>query len=456
MRLTADETRTYLRFAELTLPRHTSYPTVPHWRGDWTARDLREQLATMAAGPVGLYVHVPFCRQLCAYCGCTREIVPDAVRAAHDPAEDFLAGLESEARALARELGKRVLAEVHLGGGTPTFLTPAQMARAFAAFAAPFALDRDVEMACEVDPRVTTVEHLRTLRGLGFRRLSVGVQDFAPEVQAAIGRRQSVEEVRRVVDAARELGFASVNFDLIYGLPHQTEASLAATLATVIALAPDRVAFFRLAVLPDLFRWQRQLRPADLPTGLASLRLMELARETFGGAGYAFVGLDHFARPHDALAQAAARGALKRDFQGMSVARSLPTLALGPSGISQSDRFFSQGDKTTKAWRAAVEADGLSARRGLVLSADDVRRRDVLQALYANGTVDLGDGFAGERAALATLAQDGLVELEGDRVTLTPRLGRLLVRVVASVFDRYLPADAWRRGLGAGRASATG
>lgn len=455
------DTQTYLKYADLALPRHTSYPSVPAWSSTWDAsRHAAALAATAQSGKaLGLYVHVPFCRSLCHYCGCTKEIVSDAQRARQDPAEAYLESLAQEIGQVAAILGRQRLGAVHLGGGTPTFLTPAQLERLWRIITDAFALEADAECAAEVDPRSVALGQLATLQGLGFNRVSLGVQDFDPAVQAAVNRVQPLELVEKTVDEARALGFASINFDLIYGLPRQTLDSMRRTLASVTALAPDRIAFYRLAVLPELFKWQRGFTRGDLPGGAATLALMLQAIEHFTASGYEFIGLDHFARPGDPLVDARDRGELGRSFQGMAPRREQLTIGVGPSAISTLQRAFAQNEKSFRAWRERI-ATGLATVRGIDLSEDDELRGGILQNIYANGSVDLGADaarrFARELPGLAALEAEGLVSFDGRVLRLTPELGRLLARVVAAVFDAYLPVEAWRTGLAPGLASKIG
>jgi oxygen-independent coproporphyrinogen-3 oxidase len=459
--LTARERDTYRRYAGLALPRHTSYPIAPVWRTDYGPGDFRADLRRSAehGRPLSLYVHVPFCERLCYYCACTKEIVPADRRRQNDPGEPFLAGLEQETARFAELVGGGAVHQVHLGGGSPTFLTAAQLERLWASLSGRFALAPGAEIAVEVDPRITSFEQLQTLRGLGFNRVSLGVQDFAAAVQRAVNRVQSFELVERMVGWCRQLGFPSINFDLIYGLPFQTPETMAATLEQVIALAPDRIAFYRLAVIPEMFRWQNAFRRADLPAGELSLELNLLAINRFAEAGYEFIGLDHFARPEEGLARARAAGTLQRNFQGMTTGKELDLLGLGPSAISQLDDAFAQNTHTNQAWADAVRHD-FATERGLRLSTDDRIRREVMQQLYGHGRITkrpieerfaiaFDDYFADEESRLGELEDQGLVALERDVIRLTEPLGRLLVRVVAAVFDRYLPRGAFREGLSA-------
>jgi oxygen-independent coproporphyrinogen-3 oxidase len=459
--ITAEERATYRRFASLALPRHTSYPIAPVWRDDYGPEDFRADLRRSAeqARPLSLYVHVPFCERLCYYCACTKEIVPAARRQESDPGEPFLAGLEQEVKWFADLVGAGAVHQVHLGGGSPTFLTAAQLRRLWAALSGHFTLAPGAEVAIEVDPRITSLGQLETLRCQGFNRISLGVQDFDPVVQQAVNRIQPFELVEQVVGWCRRLGFASINFDLIYGLPYQTLETMARTLDQVIALAPDRIAFYRLAVIPEMFRWQNAFRRADLPAGELSLDLNLLAIGRFTQAGYEFIGLDHFARPEEGLARARDEGTLHRNFQGMTTGKRLDLLGLGPSAISQLDDAFAQNIHASTAWAEAVGRN-FATERGLRLSTDDQIRREVLQQLYGYGTIakrgiekdfgiDFDDYFADEELRLGELSDQGLVTLEADIIRLTAPLGRLLVRVVAAVFDRYLLRDAFREGMSA-------
>jgi oxygen-independent coproporphyrinogen-3 oxidase len=466
--LTPAERATYRRYAELALPRHTSYPVAPVWSPTYGPADFRADLGrSKAAGrPLSLYVHVPFCERLCYYCACTKEIVPAGKRRQHDPSDELLAGLEAEAGRLAELIGPGDVRQVHLGGGSPTFLSPAFLERLWRALADRCHIAPGAEVAVEIDPRITTHEQLQTLRSLGFNRVSLGVQDFDPRVQQAVNRLQPFELVERTVGWCRELGFESVNFDLIYGLPFQTAESMADTLDKTVALGPDRIAFYRLAVIPDIFRWQNVFRPSDLPGGELSLDLNLLAVNRFLAAGYEFIGLDHFAKPAEALAASARDGSLRRTFQGMTTGKPLDVVGLGPSAISQLDDAFAQNAKDSADWRAAVDTD-LATVRGLHLSADDRLRRELMQQLYGHGVVDkralerafgvtCDEYFADELTRLRVLTEDGLVTADADAVRLTPVLGRLLVRVVAAVFDAYLPPLAYRQGLPAQVASKVG
>ena len=466
-RLTDAERRTYRRYAGLALPRHTSYPIAPAWTTAYGPDGLRDELRGSASEgrPLSLYVHVPFCERLCYYCACTKEIVPAAKRKRHDPSDALLAGLECEAGRFGALIGAEVR-QVHLGGGSPTFLPPEELRRLWAILAGRFAVAPDAEIAVEIDPRITTREHLETLRELGFNRVSLGVQDFDPRVQKAVNREQSFALVERVVRWCRQFGFASVNFDLIYALPFQTLEGMAETLEKTLALAPDRIAFYRLAVIPEIFRWQNVFRPADLPSGDLPLELNLLGINRLLAAGYEFIGLDHFAKPDEELARARRRGSLRRTFQGMTTGKGLDVIGLGPSAISQLDGAYAQNHKATADWQKAA-AEDFATERGLRLSDDDRLRRELMQQLYGHGVIDkrsleqrfgvaFDDYFADELKRLHELIDEGIAEHDGEAVRLTELLGRLLVRVAAAVFDRYLPPNAFREGLAPQQSSKVG
>jgi oxygen-independent coproporphyrinogen III oxidase len=463
--LSHDERTIYRRYAGLALPRHTSYPIAPAWRDDYRSDEFYKDLR-LVDGPLSLYLHLPFCERLCFYCACTKEIIPAAKRREHDPAEDVLAGLAVEVPRVADALTGRAVHQIHLGGGSPTFFGVDQLTHLWQLLQNRFAIAADAEIAVEIDPRITTREHLHALRQLGFNRVSLGIQDFAPHVQQAVNRIQSYETVDHVVRWCRELGFGSINFDLIYGLPFQTLDSMADTLQKTLVLAPDRVAFYRLAVIPEIFRWQNVFKPEDLPAGDLPLELNLLAINRFLQAGYEFLGLDHFAKPTERLAQAHKTQTLQRNFQGMTTGKQCELIGLGPSAISQLENAFAQNWKTTAEWRRVVATD-FAIERGLRLSRDDRLRRELMQQLYGYGTIDrralearfgisFEEYFAEEMTRVRVLAEEVLVVIEDETIRLTIPLGRLLVRVVAAAFDRYLPAGAFKFGLPANQSSKVG
>ncbi len=320
-----------------------------------------------------------------------------------------------------------------------------------------FRVAPNAEVSIELDPRVTSIDQLHTLRELGFNRVSLGVQDFDPRVQAAVNRVQPFEQVAEFAGNCRKIGFDSINFDLIYGLPFQTPASMAQTIRKTIAIGPDRVALYRMAVIPELFRWQNVFRPDDLPLIDATCDMFLNAIEAFKSAGYSFIGLDHFAKRDEQLARAQQRGSLRRTFQGMTTGGGLDVLAFGPSAINIFGDAFAQNAKSLEDWSAAIDAGGLATCRGLNLSHEDLLRRAVIEQLYCYAEIDkraieqrfeihFDDRFADELDRLQSLQDEGLLELLEDHVRVTYPLGRLLLRVVAAVFDAYLPPDALRNG----------
>jgi oxygen-independent coproporphyrinogen-3 oxidase len=466
--LNAQERVTYRRFADLPLPRHTSYPTVPAWTRSYGTNEFRADLTLSADSQQGLsiYVHIPFCERLCYYCACTKEIVPANKRRQADPAEAWLDGVRIETERLGAIVGHRPVQQLHLGGGSPTFLTTDQLRRLCQFLTSHFTVAPTAEIAVEIDPRITSREQLQTLRELGFNRVSLGIQDFDAKVQKVVNRIQPAEVVEQTMHWCRELGFGSINFDLIYGLPMQTLQSLDRTLELTLEMQPDRIAFYRLAVIPEIFKWQNVFTPTDLPPSDLCLDLNLLAINRFLAAGYEFIGLDHFARPDEALTAAREDDSLQRTFQGMTTGKGLDLIGLGPSAISLLDAAYAQNTKSTAAWQLAVGND-LATERGMRLSTDDRLRRELFQQLYGHGCikkrrleaehgVSFDSYFATELMRLRHLTDAGLVTSDADTICLTSPLGRLLVRVVAAVFDAYLPANAYCEGLPAHLASKVG
>jgi oxygen-independent coproporphyrinogen-3 oxidase len=430
-------------------PRYTSYPTVPFW-GSLDATAHAQALASAGAGepttPLSLYVHLPFCRRMCTFCGCNVVVTRDPTAV-----DRYLDHVAREVALVADLLGlRRSVAQLHWGGGTPTFLNPAQLGRLWQVLARQFRLQEGAEVAIEVDPRVTSVEQLATLRALGFNRLSLGVQDLDPGVQAAIGRHQSEAETVRTLEVARALGFPTVSCDLVYGLPGQTPELWQRTLSTLASLAPDRIALYSFALVPSVRPQQRRLAQAGLPTGGAKLDLYLQARDLLAGAGYRSIGMDHFARPDDELSRALDDGHLHRNFQGYTVRRARDVVAFGMTGISDVAGTYTQNAGTLREYYAAVADGRLPTRRGLVTSADDRERRAVIDDLMCRMAVDLGDEgaarYAPELERLRPLERDGLVRLRGPRIEVTEE-GRPFLRVVAMQFDAYLNQPGARPAL---------
>ncbi|MGH8733710.1 MAG: oxygen-independent coproporphyrinogen III oxidase, partial [Burkholderiales bacterium] len=393
--------------------------------------------------PLSLYVHLPFCENVCYYCACNKVVTRD-----HGRSAKYIKYLEKELALLAPLLGEsRAIQAMHWGGGTPTFLSGEEMRALQRAIDAAFARSAKTECSIEVDPRSAEPGRMAFLAQLGFNRVSLGVQDFDPAVQKAVHRVQSVETTRRVIAESRESGFRSVNLDLIYGLPKQTLDSFNRTLDSVLLLDPDRIALYNYAHLPKLFKPQRRIAEADLPSPEVKLELMTLAIGRLARAGYVYIGMDHFARADDELAVAQTLGQLARSFQGYST-HAGDLLGLGMSAIGQVGPTYYQNQKDLERYYAGLDAGRLPVLRGLELSADDLVRRAVIHGLMCqfrisieatelSHLIDFRAYFAAELRDLKALADDGLVELQPDWIVVTPK-GRLLVRAIGMVFDRYL------------------
>jgi len=432
-----------LRRLDVPVPRYTSYPTAPVWTESIGPAGYRAALLRAADrrdDPLSLYVHIPFCRERCSFCGCNVVIARSAATA-----DRYLAALMHEMDTVAGLLGdRRNVMQIHWGGGTPTFLEERQIDSLWTAIARRFRVLPEAEVAVEIDPKVTTRSQLELLRSLGFNRLSMGVQDLDPRVQDAISRIQTPEETRGMLDAARALGFRGINFDLIYGLPRQTPGSWSRTIDQVLEMGPDRAAVYAFAYVPDLRPNQKRLPLAELPRGLDKLSLFRIAWEKFTGAGYLPIGMDHFARPDDELAEAQSRRALTRNFQGYSVRAAADVVAFGATGISDVGGLYAQNTHGLPRYEAAVSEGALATERGVQLSADDLRRRQIITQVMCNFHVDLGPRaqaeFGPELARLRQLEAEGLVAVRGSEVEVTA-LGRIFVRNVASIFDAYLTVE---------------
>ncbi len=420
-------------------PRYTSYPTVPEWSeafGPDDAGAALQRAAREPERPLSLYVHIPFCREMCWYCGCNVVVTRDPRKR-----DEYLDVLAAEVALAANRLGeRRSVARLHLGGGTPTSLDEAQLARLWTILSERFQVLPGAELAVEIDPAVTSVEQLALLRACGWNRLSMGVQDFDPDVQRAVNRIQSAEETLALIEAARGMGYESVNLDLIYGLPLQREETWRRTIDRITGMRPDRVAIFSFAYVPAVKPHQRRLPVAGMLQGPAKLGLLRVAHDALTGAGYQAIGMDHFALPGDELARAQRAGTLWRDFQGYTTLRATDTVGLGLSAISDAGGAYAQNEKIMSQWQAAVRAGRLPTERGIRRTDEDERRRALITDLMCNFEVDLGDDaarWAPELDALRPLADEGLCVVDGSRVTVTP-LGRPFVRNLAMKFDAYL------------------
>jgi oxygen-independent coproporphyrinogen-3 oxidase len=431
-------------------PRYTSYPTAVEFSETYGNAEYEESLREAASRknePLSLYLHLPFCEERCTFCGCNVIITRKRPVAA-----EYLTYLYREIREVAARLaGRRRVVQYHWGGGTPTYYTPEEMRALHAIVTGCFDVQPDAEVAIEIDPKVTTREHIDCLKELGFNRLSMGVQDFTPEVQEVVNRRQTERETHELYEYCRGRGFTSINFDLIYGLPLQTLPTFRKTLETVVDLLPDRLAVYSFAHVPWIKGNQRTIDPADLPSPELKLELFCLARETLLKAGYIAVGMDHFARQEDELSRAIEKRTLHRNFMGYTVKTAPDMIGFGVSAIGDVSGAYAQNTKKLSTYYEAIGAGRLPIERGYRLSTDDKVRRAVITQIMCNAhleksavaarfAIDFDRYFETELRELA--APDGLIAhgfliLTPETIQLTP-LGRLFVRNVAMVFDRYL------------------
>ena len=438
-------------------PRYTSYPTAVQFTEGFGPEDYqrwaRHTNTLVDDRPLSLYFHLPFCAKVCFYCACNKIITANRKRAA--PYLEYLyREIEMQGALFDRD---RPVEQLHWGGGTPTFISHAQMRRLMEVTAENFRLleaDRG-EYSIEVDPREADAETVAVLRDIGFNRLSLGVQDFNPAVQEAVNRIQSEAETSAVIEAAREAGFKSISIDLIYGLPLQTTAGFVETLNRVIALRPDRLSVFNYAHLPDMFKTQRQINAAQLPAPDEKLRILEKSIEHLTTAGYIYIGMDHFALPDDELARAQREGSLYRNFQGYSTHADCDLVAMGITAISKVGDSYSQNVKDIDTYCARLEAGEWPLLRGVELNADDRLRRDVItrlicdfevdcKALERAHSIDFDGYFAQELRELEVLQKDGLLSLQPSFIKVLPA-GRLLIRNICMVFDRYLQGKSGQR-----------
>ena len=430
-------------------PRYTSYPTAPYFHTGFGEAEWIEALAQAAPERgLSLYAHIPFCDSLCYYCGCNMVATRD-----YSKTQPYLAMLEREMAQTAQRVdAKRKVHQLHWGGGTPTYLNPDDIRRLMAMMRKHFTLADDAEISCEVDPRELTYEHLAALREVGFNRLSFGVQDMDPDVQQAVNRIQSEFLIRQVLDWSRELGFSSINLDLIVGLPKQTVESFDRTLERVVEWAPDRLAVFAYAHVPWMKKHQNLIQEADLPDSATRLGLQQAVNETLGAAGYVNIGLDHFARPEDELVRAQQNKTLWRNFQGYTTHKNCDILAFGASSISQTADVYMQNEKKLKRYQDRVAATGSAVERGLKLTLDDQIRRDAITRVMCDLELDFatfgaewGIGFAeyftDTLTDLRPLAADGLVDILPGKINVTST-GRLFLRNIGMCFDRYLKEAA--------------
>ncbi len=429
-------------------PRYTSYPTAPHFTNDFTANDYREfaHISNAAGSPLSLYVHIPFCQSLCYYCGCNKIITRNQTRVSK-----YLRNLHREIDMQAELYApSRRVEQLHLGGGTPTYLAEDQMAALVnkLATAFSFAAPHEREFSIEVDPRTVTHSSLRSLAKLGFNRLSLGIQDFDAAVQNAVNRVQSEADVADLLQTARDSDFRSVSFDLIYGLPLQTTAGFDKTLQSVVDMRPDRLAVYNYAHLPSRFKGQRMIDSSQIPTPEVKLEILRRTIDRLCDAGYCYIGMDHFALPDDDLVSARNNRTLQRNFQGYSTHKRCDLIGLGVSSIAHVGNSYAQNSVTTMEYEALIESNRLPVRKGLAIDGDDVLRADLIQDLMCYDELNFAkfesrydirfrDYFADELMRLKPLASDGLIELNDSDIAVTAS-GRLLMRNIAMQFDRHL------------------
>ncbi|MFX1673032.1 oxygen-independent coproporphyrinogen III oxidase [Paraburkholderia sp. A2WS-5] len=436
-------------------PRYTSYPTALQFREDFDLDHYRRAASDPGAAEtdLSLYFHIPFCDTVCFYCGCNKVATKNRKRS-KPYVQQLVREIELQAALFDTT---RPVSQLHWGGGTPTFLSLEEMSTLMAATREHFALrpDSEGEYSIEIDPREASAQTIAHLRTLGFNRLSLGVQDFDPVVQRAINRIQPLELTVDVMNTARANGFESISVDLIYGLPHQSVSSFQRTLYTILLLAPERISVFGYAHMPQLFKMQRQMDPATLPSSATRLALLQLVVEQLTEAGYVYIGMDHFALPTDELARAQAQRTLHRNFQGYSTRAECDLIGFGASSIGRVGDVYAQNAKDLASYGAAIDAGQLAVTRGVRLTADDRLRRDIITELMCNLALRFDEfeaaygvrfpaEFAPELERLRAFEADGLVTCRSDRIEVLPA-GRMFVRNIAMVFDRYLGAQTIER-----------
>ena len=433
-------------------PRYTSYPTAVQFHDGFGADDYaRAAQASNATGrPLSLYFHIPFCDTVCFYCACNKVATKDRTLA-----QPYL---DRVYRELAMQSAlfdrRRVVEQLHWGGGTPTFISRAQMTELMAATRRHFRLldDDSGEYSIEIDPREADPDSVRLLRDLGFNRMSLGVQDFDPRVQRAVNRIQTEEQTFAVLDAARGNGFKSVSIDLIYGLPLQTVEGFARTLDRITAASPDRLSVFNYAHLPERFKAQRRINAAELPTPAEKLAILRMTGERLAAAGYVYIGMDHFAKPDDELARAQRDGTLYRNFQGYSTHSDCDLVGIGITSIGMVGPTYAQNVKTLEEYYERIDAGRLALFKGLTLSRDDEIRRDVITRLICHfrlrfadvetrWDIAFADYFADELARLSQMVADELLLVGAEGIEVLPR-GRFLIRNICMAFDAYLRSAA--------------
>ncbi|HAS17176.1 MAG: oxygen-independent coproporphyrinogen III oxidase [Nitrospirae bacterium RIFCSPLOW2_12_42_9] len=429
-------------------PRYTSYPTAPVWNAEFGPERFKAKIietnSVKDLPPVSLYFHIPFCFSLCFYCGCNSIITK---KRGH--ASEYLSYLRKEIEIISQYVKKeRRVVQFHWGGGSPDFLSPAEMETLYGHIASNFSIAKDAEIGVELDPRETTLEHMKILKGLGFNRISMGVQDFNPLVQKAINRIQPENITRRLVNWCRDLGFYSVNIDLIYGLPHQTTGTFNKTVEKIIEINPDRIALFNYAHVPWMKRHQKVIREDTLPQGREKLEILKMAIEKFTSAGYVYVGMDHFSKPQDELYIAQKEKTLYRNFQGYTTKAGCDLFGFGITSISMVGNSYSQNHKALKDYYAALNNGNMATYRGYELNSDDIIRRHVITRLMCDFeltpsdvekqfSITFNEYFRKELKRLEPFRDEGLLIMHPDKIEINDS-GRILIRNIAMVFDVYL------------------
>lgn len=426
-------------------PRYTSYPAVPHWHRspsveEWLSHVRSAFKKTNAAEGISLYIHLPFCESLCTYCACNTRITVN-----HKVEEPYIRAVLKEWDLYLQMLGEKPrIRELHLGGGTPTFFSPTNLSRLVREIIDKAQISPDHDFSFEGHPANTTSEHLQTLFDLGFRRVSFGIQDFDPVVQEAINRYQSIEQVQQIIQEARRIGYTSVNLDLVYGLPHQSLQSITSTLKTSVRLKPERIAFYSYAHVPWIKPGQRKFSEADLPADIEKRKLYEKGTALFTSAGYAHVGMDHFALPGDNLYEALKKKRLHRNFMGYTDKHSTLMIGLGVSAISNSRTAFSQNVKELEKYLELISAGNLPVLRGHVLSERDQMIGTIILNIMCQGEAYFeSDQFPDIKEKLEVLKHDGLINLKENLLEVTEP-GRSFLRNIAMCFDDYLKKPVYQ------------
>ena len=432
-------------------PRYTSYPTAVEFSGDFSESEYQSAIIDSTNDKLSLYIHIPFCHSLCYYCGCNKVVTRH-----RDKADIYLDFLIKEIEAKALLFKQRKIEQVHLGGGTPSFLDQKQLKRLVDSLRANFEFAEHIEQSIEIDPREIELTYAEQLFQLGFNRMSIGVQDTDSKVQEAINREQSTKFVEMFIAHAKKVGFKSINIDLIYGLPHQTIETFAKTIDKAIEMDVDRVSLFSYAHLPSRFAAQRKIKDEWLPNAQSKFELMRFAIETFTSRGYEFIGMDHFAKPDDELAVAQREGVLQRNFQGYSTHGGCDLVAFGVSSISAIDNVFAQNHKQIEHYQGAIDSGNLPVARGFELSNDDLLRQEVIKQLICHFELNFDDinkqfgihsqeYFAEELEQLKPMSEDGLLDISENTIRVS-LAGRLLIRRICMTFDAYLKPSLTKQG----------